>query len=414
LVLFTAPRGGEQVGAFVESYFLDWANLLLRWLHVITAVAWIGASFYFVFLDSNLEPSGAPNQGDGGAGGIWSVHGGGFYNARKWLHSPPGVAGHLHWFYWESYATWISGFLLLSVSYLWHAQAYLVDPGGFAWSTPTLAAASAVGLLLAFWFSYDLICQLGWSERTIGLATAILVVALAYLSTVLFPGRAAFVITGAMMATAMSANVLVWIIPGQRKMVAAMQTGQPMDPKPGQIGKQRSVHNTYFTLPVLVAMLSNHYGFVTQHEHRFLLLLLLMAAGAAIRVYFVQRHAHRHGRAGNPRWIGLLGLGLILAAMVTAAPKGQPSGQVGPNSSSAKVPQPILALAEKHCLSCHGSAVQMKGLRLDSAEAWLKNAANIHQQVVIAKAMPMGNGTGMTDQERLAVKDWFNSLQQAK
>jgi uncharacterized membrane protein len=216
------------------------------------------------------------------------------------------------------------------------------------------------------------------------------------------------------MATAMSANVLVWIIPGQRKMVAAMQAGLPMDPKPGKIGKQRSVHNTYFTLPVIVAMLSNHYGFVTQHEHRFLLLLLLMAAGAAIRVYFVQRHAHRHGRAGNPSWIGLLGLGLILAAIVTAAPRGQPSGQVGPNNASGKVPQPILALAEKHCLSCHGSAVQMKGLRLDSAEAWLQNAANIHQQVVIAKAMPMGNGTGMTDQERVIVKDWFNSLQQAK
>jgi uncharacterized membrane protein len=397
----------------VESYFLDWANLLLRWLHVITAVAWIGASFYFVFLDSNLEPAATPNQGAGGAGGTWSVHGGGFYNARKWTHSPPGVAGHLHWFYWESYFTWISGFALLSVSYLWHAQAYLVDPKVFAWGSGVAAGLSVIGLLLAFWLLYDLICRLGdkfnLTDRSIGLWIVLLVALMAFATTHLYTGRAAFLITGAMMATAMSANVLVWIIPGQKKLVAAMQAGRPMDPKPGVIGKQRSVHNTYFTLPVVITMLSNHYGFLTQHDLRYVLLLLLMAAGAAIRVYFVQRHAHRHGRSKNPWPIGLVGVLLVLGAVAMSVPTSQPTAQ-----GTATLPAPVLAIAEQHCLSCHGAAVQMKGLRLDSPQQWVQNASNIHQQVVIAKAMPMGNTTGMTEQERLVIKAWFESLGQSK
>ncbi len=404
----------------MESYFLDWANLLLRWLHVITAVAWIGASFYFVFLDSNLESDAAPNQGAGGAGGIWSVHGGGFYNARKWMHSPPGVAGYLHWFYWESYATWISGFLLLAVSYLWHAQAYLIDPRVFAWPSPTLAAASVLGFLVGFWLLYDQICRIGrrldLTDRTIGLVTALIVVGLAYWASQLFSGRAAFLITGAMMATAMSANVLFWIIPGQKKMVAAMRAGQPMDPGPGLIGKQRSVHNTYLTLPVILTMLSNHYGFITQHDQRFLLLVLLMAAGAAIRVYFVQRHAWHRGRGGNPVWVGVAGVALVSVAVAVAMPKREPTGQTsaqGANSVTAP-PSAIMTIAQQHCLQCHGPAVQMKGLRLDSPQAWLDHAGAIHQQVVISQAMPMGNSTGMTAQERQIVASWFKSNGQTR
>jgi uncharacterized membrane protein len=404
----------------VESYFFDWANLLLRWLHVITAVAWIGASFYFVFLDSNLEPDAAPNQGTGGAGGIWSVHGGGFYNARKWMHSPPSVAGHLHWFYWESYATWISGFLLLAVSYLWHAQAYLIDLRVFDWASPTFAAASVVGFLAGFWLLYDQICRIGrrldLTDRVIGLMTAATVVGLAYWASQLFSGRAAFLISGAMMATAMSANVLFWIIPGQKKMVAAMQAGQPMDPETGLIGKQRSVHNTYFTLPVILTMLSNHYGFLTQHDQRFLLLVLLMAAGAAIRVYFVQRHAWHRGRGGNPIWVAAVGVVLILVAIVVAMPKRQLTGQTGAQEAGSVTapPSAIMAIAQQHCLQCHGPTVQMKGLRLDNAQAWLDHAGAIHQQVVISQAMPMGNSTSMTAQERQIVASWFKSIGQTK
>jgi len=404
----------------VESYFLDWANLLLRWLHVITAVAWIGASFYFVFLDSNLESDAAPNQGPGGAGGIWSVHGGGFYNARKWMHSPPGVAGHLHWFYWESYATWISGFLLLAVSYLWHAGAYLIDITVFAWQSPSLAAASAVGFLIGFWLLYDQICRIGrrlaLSDRTIGLMTALAVVELAYWATQIFSGRAAFLITGAMMATAMSANVLFWIIPGQRKMVAVMRAGEPMDPEPGLIGKQRSIHNTYFTLPVILTMLSNHYGFLTQHEQRFLLLVLLMAAGAAIRVYFVQRHAWHRGRGGNPIWVAVAGVALVLVAIAVATPKQsfRAGSATGLSGGSALVPPAIMTIAQRHCLQCHGPAVQMKGLRLDGPQAWLDHAGAIHQQVVISQAMPMGNNTAMTAQERQIVASWFKSISTSK
>jgi len=249
----------------MESYLLDWANLLLRWVHVITAIAWVGSSFYFVFLDSSLTP---PVDDDlkrqGVSGELWAVHGGGFYHPVKFAGAPPRLPEHLHWFYWESYSTWISGFALFTVSYLWSAGTYLVDRNLMHWS-PGAAIGVALSFLVVFWVVYDIVCQAFGSRRhgeaLVGALVGLLVCVAAWLACHWFPGRAAFLLVGAMIATAMSANVFFWIIPGQRKVVAAIKAGQPVDPVHGQRGKQRSVHNTYFTLPVLFAMLSNHYSF---------------------------------------------------------------------------------------------------------------------------------------------------------
>jgi uncharacterized membrane protein len=262
----------------MESYLLDWANLLLRWVHVITAIAWVGSSFYFVFLDSSLMPPVDEDlKKQGVSGELWAVHGGGFYHPVKFAVKPPQLPAHLHWFYWESYSTWLSGFALFTVSYLWNAGTYLVDKSLMNWS-PGAAAGVALSFFVVFWMLYDGICQLFGKGKNgdaiVGALVAVLVCIASWLACHWFAGRAAFLLVGAMMATAMSANVFFWIIPGQRKVVAAIKAGEPVDPVHGQRGKQRSVHNTYFTLPVLFAMLSNHYSFTWSHPQNWLVLIL--------------------------------------------------------------------------------------------------------------------------------------------
>ncbi|WP_314323307.1 urate hydroxylase PuuD, partial [Comamonas aquatica] len=232
----------------MESYILDWANLLLRWLHVITAIAWVGSSFYFVFLDSSLTPPVDEDlKKQGVSGELWAVHGGGFYHPVKFNVSPPKLPDHLHWFYWESYTTWLSGFALLTVSYLWNAKIYLVDPANPLMSSQ-MAIVAALAFLVVFWFLYDGICrvfgQKDGGDATVGALVLVLVCVAAYLACHIFPGQAAFLLIGAMLATSMSANVFFWIIPGQKTVVAAIKAGQPVDPIHGKRGKQRSVHNT--------------------------------------------------------------------------------------------------------------------------------------------------------------------------
>ncbi|MES2480698.1 MAG: urate hydroxylase PuuD [Pseudomonadota bacterium] len=394
----------------MESYFLDWANLLLRWLHVITAIAWVGSSFYFVFLDSSLTP---PEDEDlkkqGVSGELWAVHGGGFYHPVKFAVAPPKLPAHLHWFYWESYTTWMSGFALLTVSYFWNARAYLIDPARMDWS-PGMAIAVALGFLVVFWVLYDVICR-AFGEREngdtiVGALVAVLVVAASWLACEWFAGRAAFLLVGAMIATAMSANVAHWIIPGQRKMVAAIKQGQPVDPIHGKRGKQRSVHNTYFTLPVLFAMLSTHYSFTWGHPHNWLVLVLMMAAGAAIRQFFVLRHGWKLGRNRNPLAYALVGVAIIAAAIVWMKPApSAPAAAAAPAADFAAVNR----IVEQRCLACHGAQVQMKNVRLDSAEGIRQHAQAIHQQVVVSRLMPMNNSTGITEQERGVIGAWFGA-----
>ncbi len=397
----------------MEAYLLDWANLLLRWLHVITAIAWIGSSFYFVFLDSNLlAPTADDLKEKGVDGAMWAVHGGGFYHPQKYMVAPKGgIDSKLHWFYWESYSTWLSGFALFSVLYLWNASAFLVDKQVFDWS-PVAAGATAVGFLVAFWFIYDVICRVfGFRPNGDRIVAGLLlaVVALScWLATELFSGRAAFLIVGAMLATAMSANVFFWIIPGQRKVVAAMTSGEPYDADAlaihGKRGKQRSVHNTYFTLPVLIAMISNHYSHFYSHPQRWLVLLLLMLAGALIRQFFVQRHSWHLGRAGNPWPFAAAGVLVLLAMIAWLRPAPAPAMAALPEVVGYAELKPVL---EQRCYSCHGEAVQMKNLRLDSPQLVTQNAPLIYQQVVVSKIMPLSNSTQMTDGERALVARWF-------
>ena len=398
----------------MEAYLLDWVNLLLRWVHVITVIAWIGSSFYFVFLDNNLLKPNSPDLLEKGVdGAMWAVHGGGFYNPQKYMVAPKKIHTKLHWFYWESYSSWLSGFALFTVLYLWNASTYLIDKSLMDWS-PAAAITAALSFFVVFWFVYDAICRVFGFRKNGELIVATLmlcVVAFAsWLACQLFAGRAAFLLVGAMIATAMSANVFVWIIPGQRKVVAAMTSGEKYDAMSlaihGKRGKQRSVHNTYFTLPVIFAMLSNHYSFLYTHPQRWLILFVMMFAGALIRQFFVQRHGYHLGRARNPWPFAAVGVVLIVAVIVAMAPWGAKSVAKNEPSQAATFVQ-VKSVIDQHCLSCHGAQVQMKNVRLDTPANIKLNAQNVYQQVSVTQQMPMNNAIGITPQERQLVASWY-------
>ncbi|WP_418117405.1 urate hydroxylase PuuD [Variovorax sp. 350MFTsu5.1] len=396
----------------MESYYLDWANLLLRWVHVITAIAWIGASFYFVMLDNSLEKPQDQESLDKGVGGEqWAVHGGGFYNMQKYALAPKKLPDHLHWSYWESYSTWITGFSLFTMSYLWNASTYLIDKSKMDWQ-PGAAIAVALAFFVVFWMVYDGICQIfgrrKHGDTIVGVLIAVFIAFATWLACQWFAGRAAFLLVGAMMATTMSGNVFFWIIPGQRKNVAALREGRPVDPVHGQRGKQRSVHNTYFTLPVLFAMLSNHYSFAYTHKYNWIVLLLIMLGGAAIRQFFVVRHRFKLGNAGNPLPYALVGIVVLGLTIVWMKPE-----QVAAPAVAAAAPavqfKDVQKVLEQRCFMCHGPAVQMKNVRVDSPEQVAAHAQAIYQQVVVTKIMPMNNATGITDEERALVGRWFQA-----
>ena len=407
----------------MESYLLDWANLLLRWAHVITAIAWIGSSFYFVFLDSSLTPPVDEDlKKQGVSGELWAVHGGGFYHPVKFASKPPVMPAHLHWFYWEAYSTWLTGFALLTVSYLWNASAYLVDKSKMDWQ-PGTAIAVALSFFVVFWLVYDAICRLFGKgkngDAVVGAGVAVLVCAASYLACHLFAGRAAFLLVGATIATAMSANVFFWIIPGQRTVVADIKAGRPIDPIHGQRGKQRSVHNTYFTLPVLFAMLSNHYSFTWSHPQTWLVLTVMMFAGAAIRQFFVLRHGYKLGRNRHPIAYALVGIAVIAGTIVWMKPAPETVTPIATKSGAASAGligatakndyQRVAEIIENRCYACHGAQVQMKNIRLDSPALVKQHAQSVYQQAVVLKVMPMSNATGITEDERTQIKLWFEA-----
>ncbi|HEX6364351.1 MAG TPA: urate hydroxylase PuuD [Albitalea sp.] len=394
----------------MEGYVLDWANLLLRWAHVIVAIAWIGSSFYFVFLDNSLTPPTDPElKARGVDGELWAVHGGGFYNPQKYVVAPARLPEKLHWFYWESYSTWLTGFALFAAMYLWQADVYLVDPRVHAWGSSFAAGAAALGFLVGFWLIYDLACrtlgQRAGGDRLVGAVVAVLVVASSWLACQLFAGRAAFLLVGAMLATAMSANVAHWIIPGQRKVIAQMKAGEPVDPAHGQRAKQRSVHNTYFTLPVVVAMLSNHYGMLHEARLDWLVLVLLMAAGALIRHSFVARHRARVQGRPAPWGAAIAGCVVLAGVAVALAPAVVP----GTRAADAPTFPQVRKVVDDRCVPCHNAQLASKNLRLDVPQLVVQNAARIHLQAVVQKTMPLNNATGMTEAERAVIARWFES-----
>ncbi len=393
----------------MEAYLLDWANLLLRWAHVIVAIAWIGSSFYFVFLDSSLtRPTSADLLEKGVDGELWAVHGGGFYNPQKYMVAPKTLPEHLHWFFWESYSTFLTGFALFVVLYLFNAEAFLIDRNAFDWSAGAAIAASLV-FLVAFWFVYDAICRAFGQKRNgdliVGALVFVFVVLASYVACRLFAGRAAFVLVGAMIGTAMSANVFVWIIPGQRKVIAQMKAGEPVDPIYGWRAKQRSVHNTYFTLPVLVAMLSNHYGWLYQGPHNWAVLVALMLAGALIRHSFVARHKALVEGRRVPWEHAIVGTLALVGLAVWLAPAPQPAAAAAAPATYAQV----RAVIDQRCAMCHNATLAQKNVALHTPELLRQHAQTVYQQVAVLKLMPLSNATQMTDAERALIKRWYEA-----
>ncbi|MEO6744964.1 MAG: urate hydroxylase PuuD [Caldimonas sp.] len=394
----------------MEAYLLDWVNLLLRWTHVIVAIAWIGSSFYFVFLDFSLtKPTDPALVAKGVDGELWAVHGGGFYNPQKYLVAPKSLPDHLHWFYWESYWTWMSGFALFLVLYLFNASTFLIDKNVHDWS-PAAAVTAALAFLAAFWFVYDAICRI-FAQRErgdliVGVLVFVFVVVASWLACHFFAGRAAFLMAGAMIATAMSANVFFWIIPGQRTVIAQMKAGQPVDPIHGQRAKQRSVHNTYFTLPVLVAMLSNHYGWLYQGRDNWVVLVLLMLAGALIRHSFVARHKALVAGKRVPWEYAVAGTLLIVGLAIWRAPA--PTVPVAASAAPVTMAE-VKAVVDQRCVLCHNAETQQKNVALHTPALIKSHAQAMYQQVVVLKLMPLGNATQMTDAERALIKRWFEA-----
>ena len=393
-------------------YALDWANLLLRWAHVITAIAWIGSSFYFVFLDSSLTKPSDPDLVEKGVDGeLWAVHGGGFYHPQKYMVAPKQMPENLHWFYWEAYSTWLTGFALFTVLYIFNAATFLVDKSVYDWSAGA-AIGAALGFLVAGWGVYDTICRAFGQKRNgdliVGAGLLVFVVFASWLACQLFAGRAAFLLVGAMLATTMSANVFVWIIPGQRKVVAQLKAGQPVNPVYGWRAKQRSVHNTYFTLPVLIAMLSNHYGWLSVGPHNWAVLVLLMLAGALIRHSFVARHKAGVQGKRAPWEYAVLGTVMLAGLVIWMAPPPPSATAFTAVARPASFAEVKSVIAQR-CLMCHNAQVQNKGIALHTSDLVKQHAQAVYQQVVVLKLMPFNNATQITEDERAVIKRWFEA-----
>jgi uncharacterized membrane protein len=388
----------------MEAYTVQWVELLLRWVHLITGIAWIGASFYFVWLDNSLLAPARTRDADEGVGGeLWAVHGGGFYHVQKYRVAPPALPSPLHWFKWEAYSTWLSGFALFVLMYYLHARTYMIDPA-VADIPPLAAVAISVALLAAGWVFYDQLCRrLGVdNERWLWIAVVAFVAVCAWGLSHLYAGRAVYYQVGAMIGTWMAANVLFVIIPSQRKLVEAKQAGVAPDPIYGLRGRQRSVHNNYFTLPVLFIMISNHYPMTWGQPHAWLILLAIVLLAGFVRHFFNLRH-----RGRTAWWIPVTAaLGTLVLALV-----------IRPAATSARA-VPAFADVERivatRCAVCHAQTPRQpgfveppKGVRLDSAERIVASAAAIEQQAVLTHAMPIGNLTGMTPDERAVLGAWI-------
>jgi uncharacterized membrane protein len=412
------------------TYLLDWAALLVRWLHVIAGIAWIGASFYFVWLDNHLQPVMAPERADPGvAGELWAVHGGGFYRSQKYRVAPAVLPPTLHWFYWEAYTTWLSGFGLLCLLYFWRAEAYLIDPSVAVLSKP-VAISIALGALVGSWLVYDGLCRSPLAKHGRAFATVLAggVVLDAWGLCHVFGGRGAFMLFGSSLGTLMVANVLFVIIPGQRELVRAKEQGRELDAAPGLRGKQRSVHNTYFTLPVVFVMLSNHYAFTFGAEYNWLVLVAMSFAGACIRAWFVQRHKpreHTGWAAALPAVMGVLTLGVVVFALsplrgvagssVAGGSVAGGSGVAGASGFAAGETDRarVQAIVARRCVPCHaarptevGFDAPPNGLIFERVDQLTAHLEEVRQQLSL-HAMPLGNVTRMTEAERATVLDWI-------
>ncbi|MGX8010642.1 urate hydroxylase PuuD [Mesorhizobium sp. ORM8.1] len=399
------------------AIFWDWLSFAVRWLHVITGIAWIGSSFYFVALDLGLRQR--PGLPAGAFGEEWQVHGGGFYHIQKYLVAPAEMPEHLTWFKWESYATWMSGFAMLCVVYYAGADLFLIDPDVLPMSVP-VAILLSMATIVSGWVVYDLLCRspLGKSDTGLMLVLYGVLVFIAWGLTHLFTGRAAFLHLGAITATIMSCNVFMIIIPNQKIVVADLIAGRKPDPKYGKIAKQRSLHNNYLTLPVLFLMLSNHYPLAFGTQFNWVIASLVFIIGVLIRHYFNTVHA----RKGNPTWTWL---GAAVLFMIIVWLSTVPKVLTGEPKTSAASSAAQVYMASAHfpavrdtvlgrCSMCHaeepvyeGIYHAPKGVMLDTDARIAEHAREIYIQAGRAHAMPPANVSHITDQERALLVAWF-------
>jgi uncharacterized membrane protein len=391
----------------VESVLTEWLSLVVRWLHVVAGIAWIGSSFYFIHLDLSLKHrAGLP---DGVTGDAWQVHGGGFYHMVKYLVAPARMPDELTWFKWEAYATWLSGFALLVIVYYLGAELYLIDKSVLDLTAPT-AAAVAFGSLVIAWLLYEALCRspIGRHEVALALVGYVFLVGLSYAFTHVFSGRGAFTQIGALIGTIMVANVFIIVIPNQRKTVAALIAGQEPNPKWGEDGKQRSVHNNYLTLPVVFLMIANHYPLMFATRFNWLIVAIVLAIGPVIRHFFNSRHEGK----GSPWWTwGVAAAGMAAVAWLSGA--GPRETTTGARAGPVDVAAAHNAILSR-CSMCHidapvwpGIHAPPNGVVLDGPDNIRRHARLIEINAVRSSAMPPGNITEMTRQERRILADWL-------
>ncbi len=401
------------------TFFLDWLEFAVRWLHVVTAIAWIGSSFYFIALDLGLRPS--TDRRKGVSGEEWQVHGGGFYHIQKYMVAPARMPEDLIWFKWESYMTWISGFALLILVYYLGGELYLVDANVLdiaVWQGVLIS----LGSLLFGWLAYDLICKSRFGENNTRLMVLLffVLVAMAWGYTQVFTGRAALLHLGAFTATIMTGNVFITIIPNQKIVVADLKAGRMPDAKYGRIAKQRSTHNNYLTLPVIFLMLSNHYPLAFASEMNWLIAALVFLMGVSIRHYFNTKHA----RKGTPNWtwaitVALFGLIMWLSSAPMFHNRGDGEATLGPVAqrfAEATGFDEVQEIIMGRCSMCHGAEVYWdglghaaKGVFLDNPADIARQAQAIYLQAGLTNAMPPANLTSMSPEERAAIVAWYRA-----
>jgi uncharacterized membrane protein len=395
-----------------DAIIIDWLSLIFRWLHVVAAIGWIGSSFYFIHLDLSLQPG--KDLPDGVAGEAWQVHGGGFYRIMKFLVAPAALPDRLTWFKWEAYTTWLSGFMLVVIVYYLDADLFLVDKSVLDLTPAQAALFSIVSLALA-WGLYEITCRSRFADHELAFVIGgyVFLVGLTYAFTHVLSGRGAFNQIGAIIGTIMVANVFLVIIPNQRKTVAALVAGETPAPKLGKIGKQRSVHNNYLTLPVIVLMISNHYPLLFATHYNWVIVAIILALGPVIRHFFNSRHAGR----GSPWWVwGVAAAGMAAIAFLSAAGPRDAGTRTG--EAPGKPPGASFAEVERivgtRCSPCHAAepawasmVTAPNAIRLDEAEHIRRNARLIGRNAAWSSAMPPGNVTEMTGAERATLAAWL-------
>lgn len=399
--------------------WFDWLSLFIRWFHVIAGVAWIGASFYFIWLDNSLREPPKWKKDKGIKGDLWAVHGGGFYEVAKYQYGPEKIPETLHWFKWEAYTTWISGMLLLVLVYYFGASAYLIDPS-VKQLEPLQAIGMGIGVILAGFILYEFACRSRLANYPILFALLLLILlsVASWLTTEWFSGRGAYIHVGALIGTIMAGNVFLKIIPAQRLMVEAVTNKQDINPEWGQAAKLRSVHNNYLTLPLLFVMISNHYPMTYQHPQNWLVLIAICIVSAWIRHYFNVKHSGQ----SRPSILVTGAMGMLAISLWVSWPSEKLSSDIARAASETQTvsfisKETVTAIVTEHCANCHSDSptdamftIAPLGLVLDDWTQIEAKANLIYQRTVVTKDMPFLNKTKMSEQERAILDDWYQQL----